>query len=409
MFDAAIAAALPEKSLPAYLPKPPKGRTIVVGCGKAAASMAKAAEDHWKGELSGLVVTRYGHNAPTRKIEVVEAAHPVPDLAGREAAERILKMVQGLSADDLVLFHVSGGGSALLALPAPGLTLTDKQAINKALLKSGANIAEMNCVRKHLSAVKGGWLAAACAPARVVTLAISDIPGDDPAVIASGPTVADPTTFADALAILDKYRITEPLAVVNHLRAAREETPKPGDLRLARTELHLIATPQMSLEAAAAVAGNAGVTPVILGDAIEGESREVALVHAGIARQVKRRGQPAKAPCVLLSGGETTVTVRGQGRGGRNAEFLLALAVALNGGSGISALAGDTDGVDGTEDNAGAILTPDSLARAATRDLDAKAMLADNDGYSFFSGLGDLVITGPTLTNVNDFRAILVL
>jgi len=409
MFDAAIAAALPEKSLPAYLPKPPKGRTIVVGCGKAAASMAKAVEDHWKGELSGLVVTRYGHNAPTRKIEVVEAAHPVPDLAGREAAERILKMVQGLSADDLVLFLVSGGGSALLALPAPGLTLTDKQAINKALLKSGANIAEMNCVRKHLSAVKGGWLAAACAPARVVTLAISDIPGDDPAVIASGPTVADPTTFADALAILDKYRITEPLAVVNHLRAAREETPKPGDLRLARTELHLIATPQMSLEAAAAVAGKAGVTPVILGDAIEGESREVALVHAGIARQVKRRGQPAKAPCVLLSGGETTVTVRGQGRGGRNAEFLLALAVALNGGSGISALAGDTDGVDGTEDNAGAILTPDSLARAAARNLDAKAMLADNDGYSFFSGLGDLVVTGPTLTNVNDFRAILVL
>ncbi len=409
MFDAAIAAALPEKSLPAYLPKPPKGRTIVVGCGKAAASMAKAVEDHWNGEISGLVVTRYGHNAPTRKIEVVEAAHPVPDLAGREAAERILKMVQGLSADDLVLFLVSGGGSALLALPAPGLTLTDKQAINKALLKSGANIAEMNCVRKHLSAVKGGRLAAACAPAKVVTLAISDIPGDDPAVIASGPTVADPTTFADALAILDKYRITEPLAVVNHLRAATEETPKPGDPRLARTELHMVATPQMSLEAAAEVARKAGVTPVILGDAIEGESREVALVHAGIARQVKRRGQPAKAPCVLLSGGETTVTVRGRGRGGRNAEFLLALSVALNAESGISALAGDTDGVDGTEDNAGAVLTPDSLARAAARNLDAKAMLADNDGYSFFSGLGDLIITGPTLTNVNDFRAILVL
>ncbi|MEK6210138.1 MAG: glycerate kinase [Pseudomonadota bacterium] len=408
MFDAAIAAALPDKSLPAYLPKPPKGRTIVVGCGKAAASMAKAVEDHWKGEISGLVVTRYGHNAPTRKIEVVEAAHPVPDLAGREAAERILKMVQGLSADDMVLFLVSGGGSALLSMPAPGLTLADKQAINKALLKSGANIAEMNCVRKHLSAVKGGRLAAACAPAKVVTLAISDIPGDDPAVIASGPTVADPTTFSDALAILEKYRITEPLGVVNHLRAAREETPKPGDPRLARTELHMVATPQMSLEAAAEVARKAGVMPVILGDAIEGESHEVALVHAGIARQVKRHGQPAKSPCVLLSGGETTVTVRGHGRGGRNAEFLLALAVALNGESGISALAGDTDGVDGTEDNAGAVLTPDSLARAAARNLDAKAMLADNDGYSFFSGLGDLVITGPTLTNVNDFRAILV-
>ena len=409
MFDAAIAAALPDKSLPAYLPKPPKGRTLVVGCGKAAASMAKAVEDHWKGELSGLVVTRYGHKARTRKIEVVEAAHPVPDLAGREAAERILKLVQGLSADDLVLFLVSGGGSALLALPAPGLTLTDKQAINKALLKSGANITEMNCVRKHLSAVKGGRLAAACAPAKVVTLAISDIPGDDPAVIASGPTVADPTTFADALAILDKYRITEPLTVVNHLRAAREETPKPGDPRLAGTELHMVATPQMSLEAAAEVARKSGVTPLILGDAIEGESREVALVHAGIARQVKRHGQPAKAPCVLLSGGETTVTVRGRGRGGRNAEFLLALAVALNAESGISALAGDTDGVDGTEDNAGAVLTPDSLLRAAARNLDAKAMLADNDGYSFFSGLGDLVITGPTLTNVNDFRALLVL
>ena len=409
MFDAAIAAALPDKSLPAYLPKPPKGRTIVVGCGKAAASMAKAVEDHWQGEMSGLVVTRYGHNAPTRKIEVAEAAHPVPDLAGREAAERILKMVQGLSADDLVLFLVSGGGSALLALPAVGLTLNDKQAINKALLKSGANIAEMNCVRKHLSAVKGGRLAAACAPAKVVTLAISDIPGDDPAVIASGPTVADPTTFADALAILDKYRITEPLAVVNHLKAAKTETPKPGDPRLAGTELHMVATPQMSLEAAAEIARQHGLTPVILGDAIEGESREVAMVHAGVARQVKRHGQPAKAPCVLLSGGETTVTVRGNGRGGRNAEFLLALAVALNGEPGISALAGDTDGVDGTEDNAGAVLTPDSLTHATARNLDAKAMLADNDGYSFFSGLGDLVITGPTLTNVNDFRAILIL
>lgn len=408
MFDAAIAAAQPNKSLAAYLPKPPKGRTIVVGCGKAAASMAKAVEDHWKAEISGLVVTRYGHNAPTQKIEVVEAAHPVPDLAGRVATERMLKMVQGLSADDLVLFLVSGGGSALLALPAPGLTLTDKQEINKALLKSGANISEMNSVRKHLSAVKGGRFAAACAPAKVVTLAISDIPGDDPAVIASGPTVADPTTFANALAILGKYRITEPQAVVNHLRAGGDETLKPGDPRLTRTEFHMVATPQMSLEAAAEVARKAGVTPVILGDAIEGESREVARVHAGIARQIRRHGQPAKAPCVLLSGGETTVTVHGHGRGGRNTEFLLALAVVLNAETGIYALAGDTDGVDGTENNAGAVITPDSLARAAARSLDAKAMLADNDGYGFFSGLGDLVITGPTLTNVNDFRAILV-
>jgi glycerate 2-kinase len=409
MFDAAIAAALPDKTLPDYLPKPPKGRTLVVGCGKAAGSMAKAVEDHWPGELSGMVVTRYGYSVPTKRIEVVEAAHPVPDEAGRKAAEHMLKMVQGLSADDLVLFLVSGGGSALLSLPAPGLTLANKQAINKALLKSGANITEMNCVRKHLSAVKGGRLAAACAPAKVITLAISDIPGDDPAVIASGPTVADATTFADAVAILEKYGITEPKAVVEHLRAAKEETPKPGDPRLAKTELHMVAAPQMSLEAAADIARKAGVTPVILGDAIEGEAREVAMVHAGIARQVKRHGQPAKMPCVLLSGGETTVTVRGMGRGGRNAEFLLALAVALGGESGIHALAGDTDGVDGTEDNAGAVVTPDSLVRAAQRNLDAKKMLADNDGYSFFSGLGDLVVTGPTLTNVNDFRAILII
>ena len=409
MFDAAIAAALPDKTLPPFLPKPPKGRTLVIGCGKAAGSMARAVEDHWPGELSGMVVTRYGYNVPTKRIEVVEASHPVPDEAGRKAAERMLNMVQGLSADDLVLFLVSGGGSALLSLPAPGLTLADKQAINKALLKSGANITEMNCVRKHLSAVKGGRLAAACAPAKVITLAISDIPGDDPAVIASGPTVADATTFQDALAILEKYRISEPKAVVDHLRAAKEETPKPGDPRLAKAELHMVAAPQMSLEAAAEVARKAGVTPVILGDAIEGEAREVAIVHAGIARQVKRHGQPAGMPCVLLSGGETTVTVRGKGRGGRNAEFLLALAVALGGEAGIHALAGDTDGVDGTEDNAGAVVTPDSLANAAARNLDAKKMLADNDGYSFFSGLGDLVVTGPTLTNVNDFRAILII
>ena len=408
MFDAAIAAALPDETLPPYLPKPPKGRTLVIGCGKAAASMAKAVEDHWPGELCGMVVTRYGYHVPTKIIEVVEAAHPVPDAAGQGAAQRMLKMVQGLTADDLVLFLVSGGGSALLPLPAPGLTLADNQAINKALLKSGANITEMNCVRKHLSAVKGGRLAAACAPAKVITLAISDIPGDDPAVIASGPTVPDATTFADAIAILEKYHITEPKSVVDHLRAAAEETPKPGDPRLANNELHMVAAPQMSLEAAAQIARKAGVTPVILGDAIEGEAREVAMVHAGIARQVKRHGQPAGMPCVLLSGGETTVTVRGNGRGGRNAEFLLALAVALGGESGIHALAADTDGVDGTQDNAGAMLTPDSLARAAQRNLDAKKMLADNDGYSFFSGLGDLIITGPTLTNVNDFRAILI-
>ncbi|MCW5621505.1 MAG: glycerate kinase [Burkholderiales bacterium] len=408
MFDAAIARAMPDKCVPPFLPSPPQGRTLVVGAGKAAATMAQAVEAHWDADLSGLVVTRYGHHVACKRIEVVEAAHPVPDLAGREAAERMLAMVQGLSADDLVLCLISGGGSALLTLPAPGLTLQDKQAINRALLRSGANISEMNCVRKHLSAIKGGRLAAACHPARVVTLTISDVPGDDPAVIASGPTVPDSTTFADARAILRKYAITEPQAVIAHLEAAREETPKPGDVHLARCETHLIAAPQQSLEAAAEVALRAGVTPLILGDSLEGEARDVALVHAGIARQVARRGQPAAAPCVLLSGGETTVTVRGNGRGGRNVEFLLALAVALDGESGVYALAGDTDGVDGTEDNAGAVVTPDTLARAAAAGVDAKAHLADNDGYSFFSALGDLVKTGPTLTNVNDFRALLI-
>jgi hydroxypyruvate reductase len=409
MFDAAVARAMPDKCVPPFLPEPPKGRTLVVGAGKASASMAKAVEDHWRGgELSGLIVTRYGHRVPCKQIEIVEAAHPVPDLAGREAAERMLKSVQGLTADDLVLCLISGGGSALLTLPAAGLTLQDKQAMNRALLKSGANIAEMNCVRKHLSAIKGGRLAAACYPAQVVTLTISDVPGDDPAVIASGPTVPDRTTFADALEILEKYGIREPIPAVDHIRAAREETPKPGDPRLAGAQTHLIAAPQESLEAAAALARAAGFTPLILGNSLEGEARDVALVHAGIARQVLNHGQPCPAPCALLSGGETTVTVRGKGRGGRNVEFLLALAVALGGEPGVYAMAGDTDGVDGTEDNAGAILTPDSLQRAAARNLDAKRFLADNDGYSFFSALGDLVVTGPTLTNVNDFRAILI-
>ncbi len=409
LFDTAVAAALPEKSIRQFLPPPPKkGRTIVIGCGKAAAAMARAVETHWHEPLEGLVVTRYGHHVPTQRIEVVEAAHPVPDAAGLDAAKRMLEMVQDLTQDDLVLFLVSGGGSALLTLPAAGITLEDKQRINTALLKSGANITEMNCVRKHISAVKGGRLAAAAAPARVVTLAISDIPGDDPAVIASGPTVADPTTFQDALAILDKYGIREPASVISHLRAAEEETPKPGDPRLANSELHMVAAPQMSLQAAAAIASGFGVTPLILGDAIEGEAREVALVHAGIARQVLRHNQPVAAPCVLLSGGETTVTVRGSGRGGRNAEFLLALAIALDGAGRVWAFAGDTDGIDGTENNAGAIIAPDSLQRARTLGMDAKSLLADNDGYNFFRNLGDLVITGPTMTNVNDFRAILI-
>lgn len=408
MFEAALAAADPAQCLPAHLPSPPKGRTIVVGAGKAAARMAQTVENHWPGPLQGLVVTRYGHGAPCQRIAVVEAAHPVPDTAGQQAAARILAMVQGLGPDDLVLCLISGGGSALLALPAPGLTIDDKRAVNRALLRSGANIAEINCVRKHLSAIKGGRLAVAAAPARVVSLLISDVPGDDPAVIASGPTVADPTTFADAREVLAKYGIDEPEAVLSHLKDARVETPKPGDARLARVETKLVARPQDALAAAAAVAREARVTPIILGDSIEGEAREVALVHAGIARQVRRHDQPAPAPAVLLSGGETTVTVRGKGRGGRNAEFLLALAVALNGAPGIHAIACDTDGIDGTEDNAGALLGPDSLLRASRLGVDARRMLADNDGYGYFAALGDLIVTGPTRTNVNDFRAILI-
>jgi len=408
LFDTAVAAALPDRSIREHLPPAPEGRTIVVGCGKAAASMAKAVEAHWPAPLEGLVITRYGHHVPTQRIEVVEAAHPVPDEAGLDATRRILEMVQNLSPKDMVLFLVSGGGSALLTLPAADITLQDKQTLNAELLKSGANITEMNCVRKHVSAVKGGRLAAAVSPAQIVTLAISDIPGDDPAVIASGPTVADPTTFADALAIIDKYAIRKPASVIAHLRAAADETPKPGDTRLETADLRMIATPQMSLEAAAAIARGFGITPVILGDAIEGEAREVALVHAGIANQVLRHKQPAPPPCVLLSGGETTVTVRGSGRGGRNAEFLLALTIALNGAGRVWSFAGDTDGIDGTENNAGAIAGPDSLARAHKIGMDAKSMLADNNGYNFFAGLGDLVITGPTMTNVNDFRAILI-
>jgi len=408
LFQAALAAAHPKDTLPKHLPAPPKGRTIVVGAGKAAAAMAAAVEAHWQGPLEGLVVTRYGHGVSCRRIEVVEAAHPVPDEKGREAARRILEKVKGLGPDDLVLCLVSGGASALLSLPADGITLAEKQAMNRALLKCGATIAEFNCVRKHMSAIKGGRLAAAAAPARVETLLISDVPGDDPAVIGSGPTVADPTTMADALAVLDKYGITEPAAIRERFRRGIDETPKPGDRRLAGTRTTIIASPQEALEAAAKAARAAGYGAMILGDAIEGEARDVALVHAGIARQVAHRGQPAAAPLVLLSGGETTVTVRGKGRGGRNAEFLLALAVALDGHPGIHAIACDTDGIDGTEDNAGAMLAPDSLARARAAGLDAKARLADNDGYGFFAALGDLVVTGPTRTNVNDFRAILI-
>lgn len=409
LFDAALQAADPARAVPPFLPSPPRGRTVVVGAGKAAASMARAVEDHWSGPLEGLVVTRYGHAVPCRRIRVVEASHPVPDAAGTAAAAEILELVRGLGPDDLVLCLVSGGGSALLGLPAPGITLDDKRALTRDLLRSGATIGEINTIRKHLSAIKGGRLAQAAAPARLVALAISDVPNDDPAVIASGLTVPDPTTYADAAAVLRKYAIDPPAAIAARLAAALDETPKPGDPVFANTSFTLVATPQMALDAAAAVARAAGITPIILGDAIEGEARDVALVHAAIARQVQRRGQPMPAPAVLLSGGETTVTVRGRGRGGRNAEFLLALAVALDGAPGIHALAGDTDGIDGTEDNAGARLAPDSIRRAQALGIVARDRLADNDGYGFFSALGDLIRTGPTLTNVNDFRAILVL
>jgi glycerate 2-kinase len=413
MFEAAIAAASPDKAVPANLPPPPAGRTVVVGAGKAAASMARAVEAHWPDDkpLSGLVVTRYGHGVgPLKRIEVVEAAHPIPDAAGQKAAQRILDLIKGLGPDDLALCLISGGGSALLSLPGPGpgITLDDKQALNKALLRSGANINEINCVRKHLSAIKGGRLAVAAAPARIVSLIISDVPGDDPSVIASGPTTPDTTTLADAKAVLRRYGVVAPPSVQALLEDGKSETPKPGDPAFARSETLIIAAPQASLMAAAEVAAQAGYRPLILGDALEGEAKEVGKVMAGIARQVAVHGQPVPAPCVLISGGETTVTVGGAGRGGRNVEFLLSLAVELDGRPRIFAIAGDTDGVDGAEEVAGAIVAPDSLKRARQLGLNARASLADNDGHGFFGALGDQVITGPTLTNVNDFRAVLV-
>jgi len=408
MFDAAIAAAQPSLCLPPYLPAPPRGRLIVIGAGKASAAMARVVEEHWRGELSGLVVTRYGYAVPCERIEIVEAAHPVPDAAGLAAARRMLATVGGLTSDDTVLALISGGGSALLPLPIEGLTLADKQAINKSLLQSGATISEMNCVRRHLSGIKGGRLAAACHPAHVVTLLISDVPGDNPMDIASGPTVADPTTCADALSILRRYAIEVPPAAIDALESGRGETIKPGDPRLAGIDTRMITAPGIALAAAAKVARDAGVPAAVLGDSIEGEARDVGKVMAAIALEVARHGQPFVAPCVLLSGGETTVTVRGHGRGGRNVEFLLSLAVALEGRAGIHAIAGDTDGVDGMEEIAGAYLAPDSLARAWALGIKPREALDDNDGHGFFEALGDSVITGPTLTNVNDFRAILI-
>ncbi|HEY0956380.1 MAG TPA: glycerate kinase [Roseateles sp.] len=420
LYEVAVARALPERMLAAHLPSPPdpsKGRTVVLGAGKAGGAMAQVLEAAWPADapLSGLVVTRYGHIPPgwrPRRLEVVEAAHPVPDAAGLAATEKLLALTRGLTADDLVICLISGGGSALLSLPAPGLTLADKQAVNRALLNSGASIGEMNCVRKHLSAIKGGRLAAACAPARVLTLAISDVPGDDPAVIASGPTVADPTTCADALAICRRYRIDLPAAARAGLESGVFETPKPGDERLAGHELVMLATPQMSLEAAAQHARAQGLAAHILSDEIEGESRVVGGLHAALARAVARRGEPFAKPCVILSGGETTVTVKaGQaaGKGGRATEFLLGCALALQCEPGVWALAADTDGIDGVGPHAGALLTPTSLARARALGLNPQALLDAHDSASFFAPLGDLLSVGPSFTNVNDFRALLVL
>jgi glycerate 2-kinase len=421
LFDAAVAQAVPGPGLARFLPPPPRGRTLVLGAGKAGGSMAAALEALWPRDapMSGLVVTRYDYVPPdflaarargTTRIEVVEAAHPVPDEAGRRAAARILELAHGLNEDDLVICLMSGGASSLLALPAAGVSFAEKQAINGALLRSGAAIDEMNCVRKHLSAIKGGRLAAACAPARVVTLVVSDVPGDSPSVIGSGPTVPDPTTCADALAVLDRYAIDVPATVRAGLESSAFETPKPGDAAFARNDVHLVATPQQSLDAAAALARSAGVEAHVLGDEIEGESREVGKVHAALARQVARRGQPFARPCVILSGGETTVTVKHKGgRGGRATEFLLGCALALQEAPGIWVLAADTDGIDGVETNAGAVVAPDTLARARAKSVGARAHLDRNDAFSFFEALGDLVVTGPTFTNVNDFRALLVL
>ena len=426
LYRVAVQRALPLHNIAAHLPPAPSiasgGRTLVLGAGKAAAAMAQAVEALWPQDalLSGLVVTRY-HHIPARpsglkqRIEVVEAAHPLPDAAGLAAAERIIALTAGLTQNDLVLCLISGGGSALLTLPADGLTLEDKQRINQALLNSGANIAEINCVRKHLSSIKGGRLARACTPARVVTLAISDIPGDDPATIASGPSVADSTTCAEALSILKRYNIAIPDPIADLLGGGALETPKPGDPLLARNQVHLIATPQQSLDAAAAAARSAGLAAYILSDEMEGESREVGKVQAALARAVANKGQPFQRPCVILSGGETTVTLRPQpigmapGRGGRAGEFCLGLAQALQGQPGVYALAADTDGIDGVEDNAGAWVEPATLSRALALGMKIDTYLDRNDAYGYFAALGDLITTGPTFTNVNDFRALLVL
>ena len=421
LYAVAVRHAMPLHTMGAFLPPPPKGRTVVVGAGKAAGAMAHALEALWPQDapLSGLVVTRYGHTPErppglTPRIEILESSHPVPDAAGLAAAERIMAFPQGLTEDDLVLCLISGGGSALLTLPAQGMTLTDKQRVNQALLDSGASITEMNCVRKHLSRIKGGRLAAACAPARVLTLLISDVPGDDASVIASGPTVPDASTCADALAILSRYAIEVPQAVIEQLQSGALETCKPGGSAFAQSSVHLIATPQQSLDAAAQAARDAGIAAYILSDEIEGESREVGKVHAALARAVALKDQPFKKPCVILSGGETTVTIRPRpagsvrGRGGRAGEFCMGLAQALQGQAGVYALAADTDGIDGVEDNAGAFVTPGTLAEASRQGMKLSDYMDRNDAYGFFGALNALFVTGPTHTNVNDFRALLI-
>ena len=410
MFEAAIASAQPQLCVPPHLPLPSevKGRLIVIGAGKASAAMARAVEDHWTGPLSGLVVTRYGYKAPCDRIEIVEAAHPVPDQAGLDAAHRMLQLVQGLSSDDVVLCLISGGGSSLLPLPMQGVSLHEKQQINRALLASGATISEMNTVRRHLSAIKGGRLGAACHPARVINLLLSDVPGDHPVDIASGPTVADPSTCQDALDIVLRYGIALPSHVLSLLTSGADESVKPSDPRLAQLETRMIAAPQQSLEAAAELARRHGYSPFILGDAIEGEARDVGKVLAAIALQAAEKGQPFAGPCALLSGGETTVTLRGKGRGGRNVECLLSFAIATQGHPGIHALMGDTDGVDGIEEIAGAVMGPHTLSKAFAKGLSPRSSLDANDGHGFFQTLEDSVITGPTLTNVNDFRVILI-
>jgi hydroxypyruvate reductase len=408
LFDAAVAAADPERTIRAYLPAKPKGRTIVVGAGKGSAQMARALEKAWDGPLEGVVVTRYGYAAPCERIEVLEAAHPVPDEAGLKAARRLLDEVSDLTEDDLVIALISGGGSALLPAPAGELTLADEIAMNKALLASGAPISAMNTLRKHISAIKGGRLAAAAYPAKLVSLVVSDIPGDNPAFVASGPTVPDSASRQDALAIVEAYRLDLPASVMTHLNSPAANAPKPDDPRFARNEVHVIASAAVSLEAAAAEARRQGIEAVILSDAIEGEAREVGGVHAAIAREVALRERPFRKPVVILSGGETTVTIRGKGKGGRNSEFLLAFALGIDGVKGIHALAADTDGIDGSEDNAGAFCDGTIVARLREAGLDARACLANNDAWSAFDATGDLFVPGPTGTNVNDFRAILI-